>query len=314
MHIKKSSTAILLLSLILLNCTFASSLVPKADPTGQAGIPQFPSADCSKFTLTPEECANAGTHEYSTRTQVLFDQSGNTCLTDKDNIGVSITFLGRDTFFYINSFGTKAEFTQKHQNYYEGEYTQPDGKLAWKNTITFTREGLILQADSFDLTKNEHLCTFRWEQKIVTDNAGTSTLSENESAELTRIAIENIVEPHRVQVFWHSPEKGHLIFGIVYATDLKPESQPEEFADLFNRVTFTAATYFHQTRTKAENVIVMAEDVDFPTSDHYPPLRQVILEKDAVSAWMAGEKTDTEFIGTWFVVPIEAFPTPQTNH
>ncbi len=311
MKTKKSSITFLIISIILLSCNSVSSLVPRAGSPEQDTTPELPSADCSKFTLTPEECTNAGIHKYSTKTQVLFDQSGNTCLTNDDDVAVSITFLSRDTFLYANSFGTEAEFTKKDQNYYEGGHVQPDGKFEWKNTITFTSEGFTEQGDSYDLRSNEHLCTFLWEQKVITDNAGKSTLSERESADLARTAIEKIVGQQRVQVFWHSPERGHLIFGIAYGTNLKPEGQPDAFIDEFNRVTLIAATYFHQTSTKAKNIIVMAEDVDFPTSDNNPPLRQVIIEKEAVSAWAVGEKTDAEFIETWFVVPIEVFPTPQ---
>lgn len=308
MKTKYSSIAFLLLCSILLSCNFVNSLVPGASSPEQVGIPDIPSADCAKYTLTPEECANAGIHKYASATQVLFDQTGNTCLIGSDDVAISITFMSRDTFLYVNSFGVAAEYTRKDHNYYEGGYIQPDGQFEWKNTITFTSEGFTEQGDSFDLEKNEHLCTFLWDQKFITYSTGKAALSERESADLARVAIENMVE-QQVQVFWHSPEKGHLIFGISYATDLKPESQPDAFHDQFNRVTLLAATYFQQTSTEAENIIVMAEDVDFPTSDNYPPLHQVIIEKEAVSAWIAGEKTDVEFIESWFVVPLDAFPT-----
>jgi len=293
-----------------LSCNSVSSLVPRANSPEQQGIPEVLSADCATYTLTQEECANAGVHKYSTHTQVLFDQSGKTCLTNNRDIAVSITFLNRDTFLYTNSFGAEAEFTRKDQNYYEGGHVQSEGKFEWKNTITFTSEGFTEQGDSFDLEKNEHLCTFLWDQKFITYSTGKAALSEDESAYLARVAIEKIVG-QQVQVFWHSPQKGHLIFGISYATDLKPESQPDAFSDQFKRVTLIAATYFYQTSTKAENIIVMAEDVDFPTADKYPPLRQVIIEKEAVSAWAVGKKTEAEFIESWFVMPIEVFPTHQ---
>jgi hypothetical protein len=309
MKTKNGSIVFLIMSSILVSCNFLSSLVPGAGSPEQLPISES-SPDCSKFTLTPEECANAGTHKYSTTTQVLFDQSGNTCLTNDDNIAVSITFLSRDTFLYADSFGIESEFTRKDHNYYEGGYIQPDSQFEWKNTITFTSEGFTEQGDSYDLEQNEHLCTFLWKQTIITANTGKSTLSETESADMARAAIEKIVGQQRAQVYWLTL-RGDLLFGITYATNLKPESQPDTFIDQFNRVTLIAATYFHQTSTKAENIIVMAEDVDFPTSDNYPPLRQVIIEKEAVSAWAVGEKTDVEFMETWFVVPIEVFPTPQ---
>jgi hypothetical protein len=309
MKTKNSSIAFLILSIILLNCNSVSSLVPKSGSPEQQTTSELLSADCGKFNLTPEECANAGIHKYATKTQVLFDQSGQTCMTNNDDIAISITFLNPETFLYTNAFGTEAEFTRTNQNYYEGGYVQPDGQFEWKNTITFTSEGFTEQGDSFDLERNEHLCTFLWEQKIIRNNTGRSTISETEAADLTRIAIEKIAGQQRVQVFWHTPERDHLIFGIAYATNLKPGSQPDAFTDEFNRVTLIAATYFHQTSTKAQNIIVMAEDVDFPTSEKYPPLRQVIIEKVAVSEWAVGEKTDAEFIESWFVVPIEAFPT-----
>jgi hypothetical protein len=144
-----------------------------------------------------------------------------------------------------------------------------------------------------------------------TNNTAKSTLSERESAELAHDAIEKIVGQQRAQVYWLTLKRGNLIFGITYATDLKPASQPEAFFDQFNRVTLTASTYFHQTSTKAQNIIVMAEDIDFPTADRNPPLRQVIIEREAVSAWVVGEITDAKFIESWFVVPLEVFPTPE---
>lgn len=311
MKTKYSSIAFLILCSILLSCNFVSSLLPRGSSPEQQGIPEVRSSDCDRYALTPEECANAGTHKYSTATQVLFDQSGQTCLINSHNVAVSITFMSRETFSYINSFGVEAEFTRKDNNYYEGGHVQPDGQFEWKNTITFTSEGFAEQGDSFDLKKNEHLCTFLWNQKFIKYSTGKAALSESESADLARLAIEKIVGQQKVQVFWHSPQRGHLIFGISYATDLNPESQPDAFSDQFNHVTLMAATYFHQTSTEAENIIVMAEDVDFPTADKYPPLRQVIIEKEAASAWAVGKKTDTEFIQSWFVVPIEAFPTPE---
>lgn len=308
MKTKYSSIAFLILCSILLSCNYVSSLVPGASSPEQQGIPEIQSADCANYALTPEECANAGIHKYATATQVLFDQTGNTCLVNTDDVAISITFTSRDTFSYVNSFGVDAEFTRKDHNYYEGGHVQPDGQFEWQSTITFTSEGFTEQGESFDLQKNEHLCTFLWDQKFITSSIGKAALSEKESADLARVAIEKIVG-QQVQVFWHSPQKGHLIFGISYATELKPESQPDAFNDQLNRVALLAATYFQQTSTEAENIIVMAEDVHFPTSENYPPLHQVIIEKEAVSAWAVGEKTDKEFIESWFVVPLEAFPT-----
>ena len=139
----------------------------------------------------------------------------------------------------------------------------------------------------------------------------TRRFSENESVDLAREEIENIVGAERAQVYWLTMKDGNLIFGITYATDLKPTSQSDPFLEQFNQVALIASKYYYQTNTQAVNIIVMAEDSDFPTSDYYPPLRQVIIENEAASAWATGKMTDDKLIESWFVTPIEVFPTPE---
>ncbi len=144
------------------------------------------------------------------------------------------------------------------------------------------------------------------------DNTKNRRLSERESANLVREEIERIVGPQQAQVYWVTLKRGNLIFGITYATRLKPTSQPDIFLEQFNRVALIASKYYDQTDTQALNIIVMAEDVDFPTSAYYPPLRQVIIKKEDVSAWATGKTTEAKFIESWFVTPLEVFPTPES--
>jgi hypothetical protein len=143
------------------------------------------------------------------------------------------------------------------------------------------------------------------------DISQTRKLSESESANLAREEIESIVGAKRAQVYWLTMKDGNLIFGITYATALKPASQSDTFLDQFNQVALIASKYYNQTSTQAVSIIVMAEDIDFPTSDYYPPLRQVIIENEDVAAWAAGKTTDAKFIESWFVTPVEVFPTPE---
>jgi len=124
--------------------------------------------ECIEHELTPEECINAGTHEYSTVTQILFDGTGQSCSIDDSDITISFKFLTGDNLHYTDSFGTEADFARKDRNSYAGGYIQPDGKFEWKNTITFTEAGFTEEANSYDLEKNQLICTFVWEQKIIT--------------------------------------------------------------------------------------------------------------------------------------------------
>ena len=143
------------------------------------------------------------------------------------------------------------------------------------------------------------------------DGSQTRKLSESKSVDLAREEIERIVGAERAQVYWLTMKDGNLIFGITYATNLKPGSQSDTFLDQFNQVALIASKYYYQTNTQAVNIIVMAEDIDFPTSDYYPPLRQVIIDNEAVAAWADGKTTDAQFIESWFVTPLEVFPTPE---
>lgn len=190
MKLLQQTTVIGLVLLFIVGC--ASSQLPALTLTpspSETLVPAFTSTptlitpsltalptECVELSLTPEECANTGTHEYSTSTQILFDQSGQTCQIDDSNITVSFEFLTSDTFLYADSYGTKLEFTRKGRNFYEAGYVQPDGNFEWKNTITFTNVGFTEEANSYDLKKNEHLCTFVWEQKIITPSQTTTQI------------------------------------------------------------------------------------------------------------------------------------------
>jgi hypothetical protein len=146
----------------------------------------------------------------------------------------------------------------------------------------------------------------------VTPEATTpSLLTESASARLARQEIREVVGGELVHANWVTLKRENLVFLVNYATDLNPDSQPDAFLDQFNRVALIASTYFHRTDTQAVNVMVMAEDVDFPTEDGNPPLRQIVIETAAIADWADGKLTDAEFIESWFVVPLEIFPTPQ---
>jgi hypothetical protein len=141
------------------------------------------------------------------------------------------------------------------------------------------------------------------------DPTDTSSLTESKAAFLARAAIKEIVGQQLVQVNWLTL-RGDLVFVINYATDLKPSSQSDDFSDQFNHIAFITSKFFYQTNTQSKAIMVMAQDVDFPTADRNPPLYQVVIRKEAISAWSNGETSDAEFIQSWFVVPLEVFPTP----
>lgn len=149
---------ILMITMASLACNTVTSL--------PARFLDAPRAECSEFDLTPEECANAGSHQYTTSEEVLFDQTGQTCQTSSDDVTVSFIFLTNDTFLYANSYGIEAEFTRKEKNVYTGERVQPDGDFMWKNTITFTEDGFFDEASSYEVRNNQQLCTFMIEQKL----------------------------------------------------------------------------------------------------------------------------------------------------
>lgn len=137
-----------------------------------------------------------------------------------------------------------------------------------------------------------------------------SLLTESAAARLAYKEIREVIGDNWVRANWVTL-RGNLVFLVYYATDLDPGSQPDAFLDQFNRVALIASTYFHRTDTQAVNVMVMAEDIDLPTEDGNPPLRQIVIETAAIADWVDGEMTDAEFIGSWYVVPLEIFPTPQ---
>jgi hypothetical protein len=149
----------LMITMASLACNTVTSL--------PARLLDTPTVECSQFNLTPEECANAGAHQYTTSEKVLFDQTGQTCQTGSDDVIVSFTFLTNDTFLYVNSYGIETEFTRKEKNVYTGERVQPDGEFIWKNTITFTEDGFFHEASSYEVKNNfQRLCTFMIEQKL----------------------------------------------------------------------------------------------------------------------------------------------------
>src|SRR5688572_11380295 len=86
----------LIITMASLACNTVTSL--------PARLLDTPAVECSQFNLTPEECANVGTHQYTTSEKVLFDQTGQTCQTGSDDVTISITFLTNDTFLYSNTF------------------------------------------------------------------------------------------------------------------------------------------------------------------------------------------------------------------
>lgn len=145
-------------SVVSLNCQFAYSFIPAIDPSKN---------DCTEFDLTPEECANIGTLKYSSSEEILFDDTGETCYPSDDDIVLTIRFINQDTFIYISPVGYEIEFKRVSDNYFEGQFTQPDGKYRWEDSITFKNDGLLIEASSYLVEGNAHLCTFLVEHKIL---------------------------------------------------------------------------------------------------------------------------------------------------
>ena len=221
----QQTTVIGLVLLFVVGCDFqkppAPTLTPSPSETLLPAVTFTPTlitpsltarpTECIEFSLAPEECANAGTHEYSTSTQVTFDQSGKTCQIDESNITVSLKFLTGDTFLYTDSFGSKLEFARKDHNFYEGEYIQTDGNFEWKYKITFTDAGFTEEGDSYDLRKNEHLCTFVWEERIITPSiAATQIPLAGLGAPESTTAMSDYISPLGVSFSypsgWHVSE------------------------------------------------------------------------------------------------------------
>jgi|GEM_PF-3669517 hypothetical protein len=145
-------------SLISLSCQFAYSFIPALDTSRKA---------CAEFDLTPEECANIGTHKYSSSEEILFDNTGETCYPSDDDIVLTIKFINQDTLIYIPPVGYEIEFKRISDNHFEGQFTQPDGKYRWEDSITFNNSGLVIEASSFLVEGNVHLCTFLVEHKFL---------------------------------------------------------------------------------------------------------------------------------------------------
>ena len=179
MNAKFPTILILLVSLAISSCATEKLIVPTSTsvptftpvPT-QTPIPTatitptsiaLPTL-CAKSNLTPEECANEGTHEYSTKAQISFDKTGQSCTIDDSNIVFRISFLSGETFQLNEASGPPLDFTRKDQNVYSlglGGFSDRE------STITFTAEGFIEESNTYDLEKNELLCTFVREQKII---------------------------------------------------------------------------------------------------------------------------------------------------
>ncbi len=142
---------------------YSSDTTPLPTPTEAPALPP----ECSKLNLSPEECVNMGTHKYSIlSSKILFDQSGQTCVADNNIATITINFFP-NSFTYTDARGSDWEFTKKGNNLYEGGGLQPDGTFEWKNKITFTSNGLTQESSSYLVEGNMHLCTFFWEEKIV---------------------------------------------------------------------------------------------------------------------------------------------------
>lgn len=144
--------------LLSINCQFAYSLLPSRDVQKR---------ECSEFELTPEECANLGKNTYSSSEKILFDKNGETCFPSDDDVTLTIHFINKDAFVLITPVGYEIEFNRVERNYFEGQFTQPDGKYRWEDSITFTENGLIIEASSYLVEGDEHLCTFFVEHEII---------------------------------------------------------------------------------------------------------------------------------------------------
>ena len=135
------------------------------------------------------------------------------------------------------------------------------------------------------------------------DSTSVPSYSEENSAIFTRAAILEIVELDEVQVNWQEIEDD-LVFAITYSTELNPNHQYDDFFDQVLRVVVVAAKYFSRTRTQAELMILMVDDINSPISTNNPPLYEIVIEKSTCSAWDKGEITNVEFVESWIYVPL----------
>ena len=164
MNHRTLSIAISVTTAMLLSCSFIQSIVQT--PTTVPLLTASP-IDCNQLKLTPEECVNAGIHEYSASTQILFDHDGKSCEPDNTNVIVSINFLNHDSFQYNVDKGAALGFSRKEDNRFEGALVQPDGEFEWKHTIIFNDQGFIWESDSYYIKENLHLCQYSTELIIL---------------------------------------------------------------------------------------------------------------------------------------------------
>ncbi len=184
MSAKFSTILALIMSLVISSCGSEQIIEPTLTSIISTSTPPIPTqtlmptttftptlfalpTPCVKWNLTPEECANAGTHEYSTKTQVAFYEAGYSCDIDDSNIVFSIEFLSEEAFLLTDPFRTELKFTRIDQNTFTGEEIKTENNYKGESTITFNVDGFIEDFDSYDLEKNELNCSWVYEQKII---------------------------------------------------------------------------------------------------------------------------------------------------
>ena len=128
-------------------------------------------------------------------------------------------------------------------------------------------------------------------------------ITESESASLTYSSLEKEIGFRKAQVNWLNIS-GEIVFSINYMTDLNPNKQKEEFSRQFYRIAGIGSYYFSRTNTTAKTMMIMAEDINNPTTKQNPPLYEVIFDKQHIIEWMNHEIDEDAFYATWFIVPL----------
>jgi len=117
--------------------------------------------ECAQLNLTPEECANAGTHEYSSSTKITYSDTPTRC-GDESNSTYSLTFLfsAENSLQMIYSNEFIVNLKRVDRNSYTGSGITNDGIGKFTYALTFNQNGFINEETMIHIKENRHDCTW----------------------------------------------------------------------------------------------------------------------------------------------------------
>ena len=97
---------------VLLSACSLSSLIPAAAPRKDPGPGTRPqAAQCAQLSLTPEECANAGSHQYAVTSQATFVGASVTCQNNQSTYPLVFIFSAAGSVKVISPDGIAVNMT-----------------------------------------------------------------------------------------------------------------------------------------------------------------------------------------------------------